>query len=184
MMLSAIFAERRKSLPSPFQGNQFSATHNLHFIITEIPKRPFAIMKLSILATALLAALFSVVAVNAQTKTFFTLMNPAQQTTTCASSSTIGNAVFTLVGTKFCMRLAYGKLFAGNETSSSINGPALIGTSAAKLFTLSGKQGKTDCLTLSSTQVSYLTAGKLYVTINSATCTGGETRGQILPVTI
>jgi CHRD domain len=145
---------------------------------------PYAIMNLSFLATALFAALLSVVAVNAQTKTFFTLMNPAQQTTACASSSTLGNAVFTLVGTKLCMRLAYGKLFAGNETSSSINGPALIGASASKIFSLTGKQGKIDCLTLSSTQVTYLTAGKLYVTINSATCSGGETRGQILPVTI
>jgi hypothetical protein len=135
-------------------------------------------MKLNTLATALLAALLSVVSVQGG---YFTLMNAAQNVVPCAVSSTIGNAVYTLVGTKLCMKLAYGKLAVGNETSSTINGPALIGASATKIFTLSGKSSKTDCVTLSTVQQGYLSSGKLYTTILTAACTGGEIRGQILP---
>ena len=137
-------------------------------------------MKLSILASALFAVLLSVVSVDAQTKTYISVMNAAQTASSCPTSIAIGNAVLTLTGTKLCMRLAYGKLSA-TETSSTLSSGA-IGVAGTTIKALSSKPQKLDCITLTSAQVSDIALGKYYVQINTAACPKGEIRGQILLV--
>ena len=82
-------------------------------------------MKLSVIATLLLSALFSAVSVEGYGN-FFTILNPGQLTTTCTGSVSIGNGVFTLSGTSLCVKSIVGGL-TGPQTSAKIYGPAAIG---------------------------------------------------------
>ena len=64
-------------------------------------------------------------------------------------SRAIGNAVATLKGKEFCIKLSYGLGFSKlPERFSHIHGPAKIGENGPVVFTLSKDTLKTDCFKL------------------------------------
>lgn len=112
-------------------------------------------------------------------KIYFSLLNPAQETPACPTSTALGNAILTYMDMKLCIRLSYTGL-SDVELFSHIHGPAMIDATAGVLFTLGMDTNKVECFTLTTEQEGFLMAGMLYFNIHSEECPGGEIRGQII----
>jgi hypothetical protein len=113
------------------------------------------------------------------TDTYFALISAAQEVPGCMSSA-LGNAVATVQGDQFCIKLNYDGL-SGPELSSHVHGPAAFGETGPVIFTLANSTQKTQCFELPSDEMKDLDDEMWYFNIHSADCPGGEIRGQILP---
>jgi hypothetical protein len=121
---------------------------------------------------------------NVGPKSYFSLINPAQESPLCAASNAaLGNAFLTYNQTSLlCVKLTYSGL-TGPELFSHIHGPAKIGDNAPVLYTfISSDPIKAECFTLTDEHAMFLNNGLLYFNIHSSSCPGGETRGQIFPM--
>ena len=101
-------------------------------------------------------------------KIFFSLINAAQETPGCSSTS-LGNAILTYMNMELCIRLSYSGL-SGLEAASHIHGPAIIGESASVLFSLGPDTNKVECFTLTEEQEGFLKAGLLYFNVHTFPC--------------
>ena len=112
---------------------------------------------------------------------FFSVLSRAQNVDSCTSTANgMGNAVYTYVNSKLCMRLGYGGL-SGAEVASHIHGPGNIGVAGGVIFSITSTSSvKNQCFTLTAAQATLLLAGSLYVNIHTAKCPNGEIRGQIM----
>jgi len=112
---------------------------------------------------------------------FFSVLSRAQNVDSCTSTANgMGNAVYTYVNSKLCMRLGYGGL-SGAEIASHIHGPGNIGVAGGVIFSITSTSSvKNQCFTLTAAQATLLLAGSLYVNIHTAKCPNGEIRGQIM----
>ena len=115
-------------------------------------------------------------------QTFSATLNGAQETPVVATPAT-GTGNFTLSAAKI---LSYSISFSGllgSETVAPIHCCALPGTPAGPLFDLPAGSPKVGTVgPLTAQQEADLLAGLMYVNVHSSQHTGGEIRGQILPV--
>jgi hypothetical protein len=114
-----------------------------------------------------------------ETDTYFSLINAAQEVPGCMSSA-LGNAIATVEGDQFCIKLNYDGL-SGTELFSHVHGPAAFGETGPVIFTLDTSTQKTQCFTLTGNNKMNLENEMYYFNIHSEMCPGGEIRGQILP---
>jgi hypothetical protein len=112
--------------------------------------------------------------------TYFALISAAQEVPGCMSSA-LGNAVATVEGDQFCIKLSYDGL-SGPELFSHVHGPAAIGETGPVVFTMALTTQKTQCFTLTKDNKKNLEDEEYYFNIHSEMCPGGEIRGQILPL--
>ena len=112
--------------------------------------------------------------------TYFALISAAQEVPGCISSA-LGNAVATVDGDQFCIKLSYDGL-SGPEIFSHVHGPAAIGETGPVVFTMALTTQKTQCFTLTKDNKKNLEDEEYYFNIHSDMCPGGEIRGQILPL--
>jgi len=112
---------------------------------------------------------------------FLSVLSRAQNVDSCTSTANgMGNAVYTYVNSRLCMRLGYGGL-SGAEVASHIHGPGNIGVAGGVIFSITSTSSvKNQCFTLTAAQATLLLAGSLYVNIHTAKCPNGEIRGQIM----
>jgi hypothetical protein len=110
--------------------------------------------------------------------TYFSLLSAAQEVPGCTSSA-LGNAVATVDGDQFCIRLSYDGL-SGPELFSHVHGPAAIGETGPVVFTMDMSTQKTQCFTLSEDNMNAIENELYYFNVHSEMCPGGEIRGQIL----
>lgn len=97
------------------------------------------------------------------------------------SSSATGIAMFVLSPDR--SKVTYHIEYAGlsdTETNAHIH-KAAFGASGSPVYTLPAGNPKDSVQTITAQDLSDLLAGLLYVNIHSATFTGGEIRGQIMP---
>jgi hypothetical protein len=112
-------------------------------------------------------------------KTYFSVINAAQEVPLC-SSSALGNAVATVEDGRFCIALSYSGL-SGPELFSHVHGMAAIGEAGPVIITLDTGTQKTQCFDITDEGVDDLDAKLWYFNIHSEMCPSGEIRGQILP---
>jgi hypothetical protein len=110
--------------------------------------------------------------------TYFALLSAAQEVPGCMSTA-LGNAVATVDGDQFCIRLSYDGL-SGPELFSHVHGPAAIGETGPVVFTMDMTTQKTQCFTLSKDNMKAIENEEYYFNVHSDMCPGGEIRGQIL----
>jgi hypothetical protein len=112
-------------------------------------------------------------------KTYFSVINAAQEVPLC-SSSALGNAVATVEDGRFCIALSYNGL-SGTELFSHVHGPAAIGEAGPVIIPLNTGTQKTQCFDITDEGVDDLDDKLWYFNIHSEMCPSGEIRGQILP---
>jgi hypothetical protein len=146
-------------------------------------------MRTFVLSMVGLAALaFSASPAAADTLIPFTaVINGAQENPPVASPSTgEGLFLFNSNNLSLCYRISYTAL-SSLELVAHIHGPAAPGTNAPILHNISPIPSpigspKHGCVTLTSDEAKSLKKGLLYFNVHTANFTGGESRGQILPV--
>ena len=119
-------------------------------------------------------------------------LNSAQEGNPNNTSTATGIINATLSGSTFTFNGSFSGLVAPvNNGGFHIHGPAAIGANASVIFplyptmTLSSDQRSgtmAGSVTMNSQQIDWLNQNLLYFNIHSTTFTGGEIRGQILPV--
>jgi hypothetical protein len=117
--------------------------------------------------------------VQVRSDTYFSLISAAQEVPGCMSSA-LGNAIATVEGDQFCIKLNYDGL-SGPELFSHVHGPATFGETGPVIFTLDTSTQKTQCFTLTGDNKMNLDNELYYFNVHSDMCPGGEIRGQILP---
>jgi hypothetical protein len=115
---------------------------------------------------------------NRMSETYYSIINAAQEVPGCTSSA-LGNAIATVEGDQFCIKLSYDGL-SGPELFSHVHGPAAIGETAPVIFTMALTTQKTQCFTLTKDNKEAIDNELYYFNIHSDKCPGGEIRGQIL----
>jgi len=141
----------------------------------------FARTALSV-AAALTLALAS--PASAVVKNFVSVINAGQEVPPTASKS-FGNGFYTFdTQTKsFCYAISYDEaLLLAAETDAHIHGPASPGVDGVIVFGLALGSPKQGCMALDAASEMALKRGQLYVNVHTAANTGGEIRGQIIPV--
>ncbi len=134
-------------------------------------------------------ALASAAALQAQSSFTVTLTGAAERPTPVVTSAT-GNGTLTLnVGNTLTYNVTFSGLSGTGFTASHIHSPADVNGFAGVLITLSGGVGGSFSGTLSGTtrvltapEISDLQNQLMYVNVHSQAFTGGEIRGQIVPV--
>ena len=156
------------------------------------------ILKTGLIASILILAFSTVlVSVNGDDKdknqdvlAFTSLLNGGQEVPE-TNSNAFGVAFMTLekdTGTLYYSITFTDDKLVGTETATHFHGPANPGESAAVVFTVSPdvsplgspKTGSVGPLT--NKQVNDLTKGLFYLNIHTSAFSGGEIRGQVLPV--
>jgi hypothetical protein len=110
--------------------------------------------------------------------TYYSVLSAAQEVPGCTSSA-LGNAIATVEGDQFCIRLSYDGL-SGPELFSHVHGPAAIGETGPVIFTLAMSTQKIECFTLTEDNMNAIENELYYFNVHSEMCPGGEIRGQIL----
>ena len=156
------------------------------------------ILKTGLIASILILAFSTVlVSVNGDDKdknqdvlAFTSLLNGGQEVPE-TNSNAFGVAFMTLekdTGTLYYSITFTDDKLVGTETATHFHGPANPGESAAVVFTVSPdvsplgspKTGSVGPLT--NKQINDLTKGLFYLNIHTSAFSGGEIRGQVLPV--
>jgi hypothetical protein len=133
----------------------------------------------------------SVEPASASKKNFMAVLNSGQEVPVSLLSTAIGNAFMTFdSGTgELCYALTYVDLSSA-ETASHFHGPGAPGVDAPIVVAISGEPGapsalgspKQGCVTLDAAGAKALKQGLLYINVHSMNETGGEIRGQVIPV--
>jgi hypothetical protein len=134
------------------------------------------------LSTALTLALAS--PASAVVKNFMSVLNAGQEVPPTSSKS-FGNGFYTFdtVTKALCYSISYSEAdLLAAETAAHIHGPASPGVDGVIVFGLPAGSPKQGCQTLDAASESALKKGQLYVNVHTSVNSGGEIRGQIIPV--
>jgi hypothetical protein len=121
---------------------------------------------------------------SAVVKNFISVINSGQEVPPTASNA-FGNGFYTFdTATKaFCYSISYSAAdLLAAETAAHVHGPASPGVDGPIVFGLPAGSPKQGCQTLDAASESALKKGQLYMNVHTSVNTGGEIRGQIIPV--
>lgn len=133
------------------------------------------------------SALFVTPAVADTLFPFTAVLNGAQETPPVASPSQ-GVAFLTLdkETSAVCYAISFSAL-GGTEILAHFHGPGAPGQAAVIIHNISPSPSpfgspKNGCITFTADEVKNLKKGLIYINVHSTIATGGEIRGQVLPV--
>lgn len=116
---------------------------------------------------------------------FKSVLNGANERPNPVTTPGTGIGLLALNGTTASYWVTYSGLTAG-ATASHVHGPADANGSAGVLFGLGSVSGTAGVIAgtsaITATQAGHITAGNSYFNIHTSANTGGEIRGQLVPV--
>jgi hypothetical protein len=117
-------------------------------------------------------------------KNFMSVINSGQEVPPTPSNA-FGNGFYTFdTQTKaFCWSISYSAAdLLAAESDAHFHGPASPGVDGSIIFGLPLGSPKQGCMALDAATERALKRGQIYVNIHTTLHTGGEIRGQIIPV--
>ena len=117
-------------------------------------------------------------------KNFMSVINGGQEVPqTTSEAFGVGFYTFDTQTKAFCWSITYSEGDLGTaESDAHFHGPASPGVDGAIVFGLPLGSPKQGCQAIDGPTESALKKGQLYVNIHTTGNTGGEIRGQIIPV--
>ena len=117
-------------------------------------------------------------------KNFMSVINGGQEVPQTASEAFgVGFYTFDTQTKAFCWSITYSEGDLGTaESDAHFHGPASPGVDGAIIIPLALGSPKQACATLDSAAETALKKGQIYVNIHTTGNTGGEIRGQVIPV--
>jgi hypothetical protein len=135
---------------------------------------------------SLIAVALGVVAspASAVVKNFMSVINAGQEVPqTTSNSFGVGFYTFDTQTKSLCWQISYNPADLGSpENAAHIHGPASPGVDGPIIIGLPLGSPKNGCQAIDSVTEAALKKGQLYVNIHTDNNTGGEIRGQIIPV--
>lgn len=121
-------------------------------------------------------------------KMFTAQLDPGQEVPPSTGSSGLGSALMTFDAKtgQLCYAISYSGL-TGTEIATHFHGPAAPGEDADVVANVSPAPSalgspKNDCVTLDKNAAKALKKGQVYLNVHTDFLTGGEIRGQVIPV--
>jgi len=121
---------------------------------------------------------------SAVVKNFISVINAGQEVPpTTSNSFGVGFYTFDTQTKALCWQISYNPTdLSSAENAAHIHGPASPGVDGVIIIGLPLGSPKNGCQGIDAVTESALKKGQLYVNVHTANNTGGEIRGQIIPV--